>query len=338
VVIVLKPEATKKQVDHILKKLKALKLKPMVSKGIERTIIGVIGDEAKLRLKPFEVFPGVDKVMPIQKPFKMVAKEFHEKPTQINLGNGVVIGGEKIVIMAGPCTVENQKRLLSIANKVKASGATLLRGGAFKPRTSPYDFQGLGKKGLQYLAEARKKTGMYVVTELMDSRDLPLFEKYADVIQIGARNMQNFNLLKEVGKSRKPILLKRGMANTIKDFLMAAEYIVSHGNHHVILCERGIRTFENTTRFTLDVGAVPVLKSMTHLPVVVDPSHPAGKREYVPALARAAVAAGADGLIIEVHDKPEEAMCDGAQALLPEMFDDLMVDLRNIARAIGREI
>lgn len=337
-VIVLKPKVTQKQIDHILEKLKELKLQPTVSKGIERTVIGVIGDEAKLRLQPLEVYPGVEKVMAVQTPFKMVSREFHDAPTKINLGNDVVIGDKKIVVMAGPCTVENQKRLLNIANLVQAAGASVLRGGAFKPRTSPYDFQGLGEKGLHYLQEAKKKTGLLIVTEIMDVRDLPLFEKYADIIQVGARNMQNFNLLKEVGKSRKPVLLKRGMANTIKDFLMAAEYIFSQGNHHVILCERGIRTFENATRFTLDIGAVPVLKSLSHLPVVVDPSHPAGKRAFVPALAKAAVAAGADGIIIEVHDNPEEAVCDGAQALLPDMFAELMGELKNISKAIGREI
>lgn len=337
-IIVLKPKATSKQIDHILDKLKDLKLKPTVSKGVERTVIGVIGDEAKLRLQPLEIFPGVEKVMAVQKLYKMVSRESHEYPSQIKLGKDLILGGKKVLVMAGPCTIENRERTLFVADAVKKAGACVLRGGAFKPRTSPYDFQGLGETGLKYMAEARRKTGMPIVSEMMDVRDLPLFEKYADIIQIGARNMQNFNLLKEVGKSRKPVLLKRGMANTIKEFLMAAEYIYSQGNHSVILCERGMRTFETAMRFTLDVGAIPVLKSESHLPVVVDPSHPAGKRQFVPALAKAAVAAGADGLIVEVHDNPEEAVCDGPQALVPKMFEELMTELRGIAKAIGRTI
>lgn len=337
-IIVLKPNATKKQVERVVEKIKELQLKPVVSTGIERTVIGVIGDEAKLRVQPLEIFPGVEKVLAVQNPYKMVSRETHSAPSSFDLGKGIVIGGKDVVVMAGPCTVESLERLLKIAKSVKKAGATVLRGGAFKPRTSPYDFQGLGEVGLEYLAEARKATGLLIVTEMMDVRDLPMFEKYADIIQIGARNMQNYNLLKEVGLSRKPVLLKLGMANSIKEFLMAAEYIYSQGNHRVILCERGIRTFETTTRFTLDIGAIPVLKSESHLPVVVDPSHPAGKRAFVPALARAAVAAGADGLIIETHDKPEEAVCDGPQALLPEMFDELMKEMRGIAKTIGRDI
>lgn len=337
-IIVLKPKTNEKQIEHILGKLKELKLKPTVSKGIERTIIGVIGDEAKLRLQPLEAYPGVEKVMAVQTPYKMVSREFHSQSSEIKLGKNVVIGGKKVVIMAGPCTIETRERLMTLAEIAKKEGAAILRGGAFKPRTSPYDFQGLGETGLKYLAEARRKTGLLNVTEMMDVRDLPLFEKYADIIQIGARNMQNYNLLKEVGRSHKPVLLKRGMANTIQEFLMAAEYIYAQGNHSVILCERGMRSFENTTRFSLDIGAIPVLKTKTHLPVVVDPSHPAGNRAYVAAIARAGVAAGADGLIVEIHDKPEEAVCDGPQALLPDMFAKLMVELKKIARAIGREI
>lgn len=336
--IVLKKDVTKKQVDHIVKKLKEIKLRPMVSRGVERTVIGVIGDESRLRTQPVEAFPGVEKVMTVQTPYKMVSLENRNEPSIIKLGNGVEIGGKKIVVMAGPCTIETRKRTLDLAKIVKKYGATVLRGGAFKPRTSPYDFQGLGETGLKYMAEARKLTGLPVVTELMNLRDLPLFEKYADIIQIGARNMQNFDLLKELGKTRKPVLLKRGMANTIQDFLMAAEYIYSHGNHSVILCERGIRTFETATRFTLDIAAIPVLKTKTHLPIVIDPSHPAGKRAFVPALTRAAVAAGADGIIVEVHDNPEEAVCDGPQALLPAQFETLMGELRLIANAIGRTI
>ena len=313
-------------------------LKPVVSQGIERTIIGVVGNEAKLRVQPLEAFPGVEKVMPVQTPYKMVSREFSQKNSIVDLGSGVKIGGKKIVVMAGPCAIETEKRLLKIAKLISSAGASVLRGGAFKPRTSPYDFQGLGAQGLEYLHDAQKETGLPVISELMDIRDIPVFEKYVDIIQIGARNMQNFNLLKEIGKSSKPVLLKRGMANTIRDFLMAAEYIFAHGNHNVILCERGIRTFEDATRFTLDISAVPVLKSLCHLPVVIDPSHAAGKRDLVPALSKAAIAAGADGLLIEVHDKPEEALCDGPQAISPETFEELMADLKKICAAIGREL
>ena len=337
-IIVLKSDVTEKQIHHIVEKIKSLGLKPVVSQGIERTVIGVIGNEAKLQVQPLEAYPGVERVMPVQTPYKMVSREFTQKDSVIDLGKGIKIGGKEIVVMAGPCAIETEKRLLKIAKLVHAAGAKVLRGGAFKPRTSPYDFQGLGVQGLEYLHEAQKGTEMLVVSEIMDVRDTPAFEKYVDIIQIGARNMQNFNLLKEVGKCSKPVLLKRGMANTIKDFLMAAEYIFAHGNHKVILCERGIRTFEDSTRFTLDISAVPVLKSVSHLPVVIDPSHAAGKRDLVPALAKAAVAAGADGLLIEVHDNPEEALCDGPQALAPDTFKDLMADLKKVAHAVGREL
>lgn len=337
-IIVLKPKATKKQLDHLLLKIRELKLKPIISTGVERTVINVIGDETQLRMQPLEAFPGVEKVMSVQNLYKMVSKQTHSKPSIIKIKPGLEIGGKRIVVMAGPCTIETKERTLKVARAVKASGATLLRGGAFKPRTSPYDFQGLGEEALKYMALARKQTGLPVVTEMMDVRDMALFEKYADVIQIGARNMQNYNLLKEVGKSRKPVLLKRGMANTVKDLLLAAEYIFAQGNHQVILCERGIRTFENSTRFSLDLCSIPVLKEETHLPVIVDPSHPAGKRAYVPALAKAGIAAGADGIIIEVHDNPEQAVCDGPQALLPEAFKELMKELKAIAKAIGRDL
>ena len=337
-IIVLKTEATKKEIDHVVQKIKELGLKPMLSTGAERTIIGVIGEEDKARLQPFEAFPGVERVMPIQKPYKFVSREFKKENSIIKIAPGVEVGGEKIVVMAGPCTVENRERLLSIAHMVKKSGATVLRGGAFKPRTSPYSFQGLKDKGMKFLFEAKKAAGIPIVTELMDPRDLPLFIKYADVIQIGARNMQNFELLKEVGKTRKPVLLKRGMASTIKDFLLSAEYVISEGNHNCILCERGIRTFEDSTRFTLDVSAVPVIKKLSHLPIIIDPSHCAGIWDYVAPLSKAAIAVGADGLLIEVHDDPEKAMCDGPQALKPHKFEILMSELRLIAQAIGRSI
>lgn len=336
-IIVLRPDATQEQIEHIIKKVESLGLKTMVSKGVERTIIGVIGEEEILRVKPLEVYPGVEKVMPVLAPYKLVSREFKCEDTIIEV-KGIKIGGKKIAIMAGPCSIERYDLLLETAKKVKEAGVMILRGGAFKPRTSPYSFQGLGEEGLKYLKEVAEKTGMITVTEIMDPRDLPLIEKYADIIQIGARNMQNFNLLKEVGLSRKPVLLKRGMMSTIKELLMSAEYILSNGNFNVILCERGIRTFEESTRFTLDVSAVPVIKQLSHLPVIVDPSHAAGKWGLVAPLSLAAVAAGCDGLIIEVHPNPEEALSDGAQQLLPEKFAELMEALRKVAKAVGREL
>lgn len=336
-IIVLKRSATEEQINHILDKIGSLGLKHTISKGVERTIIGVIGEEDILRVQPLEVYPGVDKVIPVLSPYKLVSREFKEEDSIIDV-EGVKIGAEKIVVMAGPCSVENQKLLLDIAEKVKNAGALVLRGGAFKPRTSPYTFQGLGEEGLKYLAEAKEKTGLKIVTELMDAKDIPLMEKYADIVQIGARNMQNFNLLKEVGKINKPVLLKRGMSCTIKELLMSAEYILSGGNFNVILCERGIRTFEDATRFTLDISAIPVIKSLSHLPVVVDPSHATGKWGLVSAVSRAAVAAGCDGLIIEVHPTPEEAFSDGAQSLLPENFTKLMKELDAVSKAVGRKI
>ena len=337
-IIVLRPDATKEQIKHIVEKAKKLGLKPWVSKGTERTIIGLIGAEDAIRLEPLEVFPGVEKVLPILKPYKLVSRDFKNEDTVINFGNDVNIGGKTIAVIAGPCSVENEKLLIDIAKKVKAAGAKFLRGGAFKPRTSPYSFQGLGEEGLKYLKLAKEETGLFVVTELMDLRNLDLVEKYADVIQIGARNMQNFDLLKEVGKSKKPVLLKRGMSSTIKEFLMSAEYILSGGNFNVILCERGIRTFEDATRFTLDISAVPIAKNLSHLPCIVDPSHATGKWGLVGPCSKAAVAAGSDGLMIEVHPNPEEAFSDGAQSLYPENFSKLMADLKKVAGTIGRTI
>ena len=337
-IIVLRPDATRDQIDHLVDKIHSLGLKTMVSKGTERTIIGVIGEEDILRIQPLEVFPGVEKVMPILKPYKLVSRDFKKEDTVVDVGGGVQIGSRKVVIIAGPCSVEKENLLIDIAKKVKHSGATVLRGGAFKPRTSPYSFQGLGEKGLKLLAKAKETTGLPVITELMDLRDLDLISKYTDIIQVGARNMQNFNPLKEDGKITNTVLLNRGMSSTIKEFLMSAEYILAGGNFNVILCERGIRTFEDATRFTLDISAVPVIKSLSHLPVIVDPSHATGKWGLVGPCAKAAVAAGADGLIIEVHPNPEEALSDGEQSLIPDNFDKLMVDLRKIAAAVDREI
>ena len=337
-IIVLKPDATKKQIDHLIDRIKALGLKPMVSKGTERTIIGVIGSEDVLRVQPLEVIPGVEKVMPVLKPYKLVSREFKPEPSVIDLGGGLKIGGKRLIVMAGPCSVENREMLFETARAVEKAGAQVLRGGAFKPRSSPYSFQGLGEEGLKLLREAAKETGLRVVTELLDTRDLQAVEQYADIIQIGARNMQNFELLKEVGLSKKPVLLKRGLSATITEFLLAAEYILSQGNFNVILCERGIRTFETLTRFTLDLAAVPVIKKLSHLPVVVDPSHGTGEWDYVIPMAKAAVAAGADGLIIEVHPNPEVALSDGPQSLLPKTFAELVKELRAVAKAVGRTV
>ncbi len=337
-IIVLRPDVTPEQIEHIKERVEKLGLKPMISQGVERTIIGVIGPEDVLRVTPLEVFAGVEKVMPVLAPYKLVSREFRSEDSVIDLGKGIKIGSKKIVIMAGPCAVENYDMLLEIAKKVKKAGASILRGGAFKPRTSPYSFQGLGDEGLKYLARVGKELNLVTVTEVMDSRDVELVARYADILQIGARNMQNFNLLKEVGETRKPILLKRGMSSTIKEWLMSAEYILAGGNFNVILCERGIRTFEDFTRSTLDISSIPAVEQLSHLPIIVDPSHAAGKWGLVPVLSRAAVAAGADGLIIEVHSHPEDALSDGAQSLLPDKFQELIQQLKSLAKAIGREI
>ena len=336
-IIVLKPNITKKQQDHVLARIKELGLKAMVSKGTQRTIIGVIGPEDSLRAQPLEVIPGVEKVMPVLKPYKLVSSEFRPERSIVDVA-GVKIGGKELVVMAGPGSVENEAMLTQTAKAVKAGGAQILRGGAFKPRTSPYAFQGLGEDGLKLLRDVAKVTGLRVVTELVDTRDIEVIEKYADMIQIGARNMQNFELLKEAGQSHKPVLLKRGLSATINEFLLAAEYLLSQGNFNVVLCERGIRTFEPTTRFTLDLNAVPVIRKLSHLPIVVDPSHGTGSYEYVAPMAKAAVAAGADGLLIEVHPNPEAALSDGPQSLLPKKFAALMKDLRKLAPLVGRTL
>jgi 3-deoxy-7-phosphoheptulonate synthase len=339
-IIVLKPDASEEALRHIIKKLESKGLKAHVSKGTERTIIGVIGDTSRVTEEEedaIRVMTGVEDVLRILKPYKLASRDFKKEPTLIDV-EGTIIGGRKIHVMAGPCSVENRSMIIGTAEEVKKAGATFLRGGAFKPRTSPYTFQGLGEEGLKYLYKAKEKTGLPVVTELMDPRDLDLMVRYADIIQIGARNMQNFRLLLEVGSVKKPVLLKRGLSATIKEWLMSAEYIMSRGNHQVILCERGIRTFETATRNTLDLSAIPLLKQLTHLPVVVDPSHGVGKWDLVAPMAKAAIAAGADGLMIEVHPNPEEAMSDGEQSLKPDSFAQLMKELRAIAEAVGREI
>jgi 3-deoxy-7-phosphoheptulonate synthase len=337
-IIVLRPNVTQDQIDHIIEKVQKLGLKPHVSKGVERTIIGVIGPEDVLQVTPLEVFPGVEKVMPVLAPYKLVSREFKTEDSVIEVGKGEKIGGKKISIMAGPCAVEDIDTLYEVATEIKKAGAKILRGGAFKPRTSPYSFQGIGEEGLKILNKVGGELGLVTVSEVMDTRDVELVARYVDILQIGARNMQNFNLLKEVALTQKPILLKRGLSSTIKDLLMSAEYILYGGNFNVILCERGIRTFEDYTRNTLDISAVPAVKQLSHLPIIVDPSHAAGKWGLVASLSKAAIASGADGLIIEVHSHPEDAFSDGAQSLLPSNFAVLMKELNSIAKAIGREI
>ncbi|MFH0738302.1 MAG: 3-deoxy-7-phosphoheptulonate synthase [Candidatus Omnitrophota bacterium] len=337
-IIVLRPDATEAQINHIIEKVQKLGLKPHVSKGTERTIIGVIGPEDVLRVTPLEVFPGVEKVIPVLAPYKLVSREFRPEDSLIDLGKGVKIGGKKVVVMAGPCAIEDEDTLYETAKLIKKSGASVLRGGAFKPRTSPYSFQGLGEEGLKILKRVGDELGLVTITEVMDPRDVGLVDRYADIFQIGARNMQNFNLLKEVGSTKKPVVLKRGLSCTIKELLMSAEYILSEGNFNVVLCERGIRTFEDATRNTLDLSAVPVVKQLSHLPIIVDPSHAAGKWGLVSSLAKAAVAAGADGLIVEVHSHPEDAMSDGAQSLLPSNFNMLMEELKLLAGVLKREL
>ncbi len=327
-IIVMKPGATKAQFDHVIEKIKEYGFQAHPIVGTERTVIGCIGDErGKTQLQSLEVANGVESVMPILKPFKLASKEMRKERTVVKIGKHT-IGGSQFVVMAGPCSVETREQILKSAEIVKAAGAQVLRGGAFKPRTSPYSFQGLEEKGLKLLAEAREKTGLPFVTEVITPTDVPLVAKYADMLQIGARNMQNYALLKEVGKIQKPVLLKRGMSSTLKELLMSAEYIMSQGNYNVVLCERGIRTFEDYTRNTCDLSAVPALKEMSHLPVIVDPSHGTGVRSLIGPVSKAAVAVGADGLIIEVHPNPEEAYSDGAQSLMPKQFDKLMEDVK----------
>ncbi|GBD98158.1 phospho-2-dehydro-3-deoxyheptonate aldolase [bacterium BMS3Abin07] len=339
-IIVLKPSAKDKDIKHIVKKLENKGLKANISKGTERTIIGVIGDTSKItedEVASVRAINAVEDVMRIIKPYKLASREFKKEATIIDV-EGIKIGGKKIQVIAGPCAVESKTVVNKIAMEIRDAGASFIRGGAFKPRTSPYSFQGLGEEGLRILARAKEITGLLIVTELMDHRDLDVMLKYSDIIQIGARNMQNFSLLLEVGSINKPVLLKRGLSATIKEWLMAAEYIMSRGNLNVILCERGIRTFETATRNTLDLSAIPVLKELTHLPVIVDPSHGTGKWNLVSPMAKAAVAAGADGLLIEVHTNPEEALSDGEQSLKPDVFANLMKELKPFAKAAGREI
>jgi 3-deoxy-7-phosphoheptulonate synthase len=336
-IIILRPDHSEEDLRRIVNRLEDLGLRTHLSRGEHRTIVGAIGDEHVLREMPLESLPGVERVVPILKPYKLVSREFRQEDTVIDV-QGQKIGGNQIQMIAGPCAVEGREVVEEIARELVPWGVKFLRGGAFKPRTSPYSFQGFGEKGLKILAGVREQTGMLIVTELMDPRDTVLVCKYADIVQIGTRNMQNFRLLTEVGNIDKPVILKRGMSATIKEFLMSAEYICSEGNQNVILCERGIRTFETETRNTLDISAIPLLKQLTHLPVFVDPSHAVGRADLVPAVARAAIAAGADGLVVEVHVRPEEAWSDGPQSLRPPAFGAMMGELRQIAAAVGRTL
>jgi 3-deoxy-7-phosphoheptulonate synthase len=336
-IVVMKSDASMSDISSVIKTLESMGYRPHPTRGAERTIIGIADARDGADFSLLSTAVGVEQVIPITKAYKMVSREFKPQNTVVNV-SGVAVGGKEFVVMAGPCAVENREQVLSAARAVRASGASILRGGAFKPRTSPYSFQGLGEEGLQILLAAKRETGLPIVTEVITPDLVPLVCEYADILQIGARNMQNYALLEAVGKVRKPVLLKRGMMSTVEELLMAAEYVLSNGNQQVILCERGIRTFENATRNTLDISAVPVIKRNSHLPIIVDPSHAAGHTEFVAPLALAAVAAGADGIIVEVHPCPETAWCDGVQSLTPEMFEDMMKGVRAIAAVTGRPL
>jgi|SRR5450759_454212 3-deoxy-7-phosphoheptulonate synthase len=335
--IVMRDGASEAQVQGVIEKLHEVGAEAHLSRGEFKTIIGAIGDRERISQIPFEAFDGVDSVVPIMKPYKLVSREFHPASTVVKVGP-VELGGDEFVVIAGPCAVESKDQLLAAANAARDAGAQILRGGAFKPRTSPYSFQGLGAEGLKLLAEARDVTGLPVVTEVVDVRHLELVSEYADMIQIGARNMQNFLLLKEAGEMHKPVMLKRGLSNTIEEMLMAAEYVVRGGNSNVVLCERGIRTFETATRNTLDLSSVPIVKTVSHLPIIVDPSHATGKHELIGPLSKGALAVGADGVMIEVHPDPGAALCDGPQSLALDEFGRLMDELRALAPALGRKM
>lgn len=336
-IIVMKQNATAQEIENVENRLIELGFKTHPIHGEVKTVIGAIGDKRLLNIYAVSQMAGVENLVPIMKPYKLASNELHQKPTVVDVG-GVKIGGDEIVVMAGPCAIENEKDFVATAESVKKSGAKILRGGAFKPRSSPYAFQGLEEDGLKIMVAGREATGLKLVTEVVDTRDVELINNYTDIFQIGARNMQNFRLLSEVGMTNKPVLLKRGLSATIEEWLMAAEYIIAEGNQDVILCERGIRTFETMTRNTLDLSSIPVIKDVSHLPVVVDPSHATGNWKFVPALAKGAIATGADGLIIEVHPNPAAALCDGPQSLRPEKFDSLMDELRLVAAAVQRTI
>jgi len=337
-IIILKSGIGDAAIDDVCRRVTEMGYAPHIIRGEFKTIVAAVGEErGRPDLRLLEAVETVESVMPVQQPFKLASREVRPEPSEVHV-NGISIGGKAIVVMAGPCSVESEAQVQKVADAVKAAGAKILRGGAFKPRTSPYAFQGLKEQGLKYLADARKRTGLPVVTEVLETESVELVAQYTDILQIGARNIQNFTLLRRVGEMGKPVLLKRGMATSIQEFLLSAEYILAAGNPNVILCERGIRTFETTTRFTLDLNAVPVLKKLSHLPVVVDPSHGTGHWDLVAPMAKGAVACGADGLIIEVHPKPEEALSDGPQSLKPSKFVQLMRELRPVAEAVGRSL
>ncbi|MCA9752851.1 MAG: 3-deoxy-7-phosphoheptulonate synthase [Gemmatimonadetes bacterium] len=336
-ILILRPDITDDQLVVVEDRLESLGVHVHRARGAERTVLTLDGDEELLRSAQLEALSGVERLVATQKPYKLASRDYREERTTIPVGRAVV-GGRRVVVMAGPCSVESRAQCFTIGEAVARAGATVFRGGAFKPRTSPYSFQGLGQEGLEILAEVRDRTGLAVITEVMDTRDVALVCEYADILQIGARNIQNFSLLNEVGKARKPVFLKRGMMTTISELLMSAEYVMANGNEQVMLCERGIRSFDTTLRNTLDLSAVPVLQGLTHLPVIVDPSHGVGDWRFVAPMARAAVAAGADGLMIEVHNTPETAFSDGKQSLLPKRFAASMAEMRKVARAIGRTL
>ena len=337
-IIVLRPDCTDAQLEHLFEKVEELGFRYDVSRGEKRTLVGLIGEEDKLRNAPLRAIPGVEDVMSVLKPFKLASREFQHDDSSFDLGHGVFVGGGNLMMIGGPCAIEGEDVLFEIGRAVKAAGANVLRGGAFKPRTSPYSYQGMGEEGLKILRRVGDELEMPVVTEVMDPRRVELVNKYTDMFQIGARNMQNFNLLNEVGQTNRPVLLKRGMSATVQDLLMSAEYILSNGNKRVILCERGVRSFDSSTRNLLDLAAIPNVHGLSHLPIIVDPSHATGRPDLIPAMAIAAVAAGADGVHIEVHNCPEKAMSDGPQALLPDQYADVMQEMKKVAGVLGRTI
>lgn len=337
-IIVMKPFAAKENIDRVISTIEKLDLKPVPLYGTERTVIAVIGDERPVDEHHISSLPDVDKVMVVLNPYKLASRETKHENTIIDLGDGVTIGGKEIAMMAGPCAVENETQMETAAAAVKAAGAKIMRGGAYKPRTSPYSFEGLGESGLPLLSSTAKRHGLKVITEILDIRDMDEIAKHTDIFQIGTRNMQNFNLLKEVGKTKKPVLLKRGMSATVNEFLLAAEHIMKNGNPNVILCERGIRTFETETRNTLALATIPLVKEISHLPIVVDPSHSTGKPSLVGPMIKAAIACGVDGILVDVHPNPAEALCDGDQAITPETFNNIMKESREIAKVVGRSL
>jgi 3-deoxy-7-phosphoheptulonate synthase len=337
-IVAMQEVATEEQVQKVIERLIDMGFEVHRSTGARQTVLGAVGARREFDIRDIEVLPGVGEVHRISSPYKLVAKSFRPEGTVVRFANGRAVGGDEVMIMAGPCSVESREQLFAVAESVSRSGAKFLRGGAFKPRSSPYTFQGMGEEGLKLLREAADKFGMLVVTEVMEISQIPMMLPYVDMLQVGARNMQNFNLLRELGKVRKPVLLKRGIAATIEELLLSAEYLMAGGNYDVILCERGIRTFETYTRNTLDISSIPIVHKLSHLPILADPSHGTGRREKVAPMGRAAIAAGADGLLIEVHNCPDKALSDGAQSLYPEQFAELMGQLRVIAPAVGRRL